>query len=1015
MPRWGAVLHSGLDSHGTYNRVVVCVFVFLLENFKMWFKSRLNFSIALTLALSSLLPVCFSPANAGFNPEPDKDPLARASRSRAPVVSAAAAEIITLNNGTGDGTVSITVDGYGSFGSSTPAGNAFYDPVGATESQGTVYESAVYFSPLQGFLSTDALGDGTSLAPISMESPDSKTAISQFDTNGFHIKLTQKLNTATSKGSTFVQTYAITNNTGFNQTISLVRHVDGDLLFSGGADNDFGGVSADDNILYEFDSGDDPSNPTTYVGIASSGGSGAGFTIQPYQFTDNIRSATGIPVDLKNQVFGDANGDDVTDSTYDITLSQQNSLTIPNGRTVTYKTSTIFGEGSIIDQTTEEGEITVSARKDTSDPNAVLATCKITPPAGETIIRYAWTGFETSTTYTKGSSRVKAFPTKIYTPACKAQFSNGQWSPLTTKLIHQVVHQTLDIAPTVVDLAVTEIKIPLDADHDALPDSWENYGVKRYRDSAGHLSYKKDSSYTLLANLPLNKMGSDALCKDIFVEVDSMTDIPADEIGHHHFLKASAMEKVRLAFFNAPVNNPQACGHNGIHLHIDHGSTAIMYVNPQNPDEKTLWGVRYSRATVLAHDEFISDTSEHVERDFNAIYKDNHFPIERRGVFHYAVSGHFLSEDSKSSGVSLGSADPDTSMSASDFVVTLGGFDDKTGTEIQQAGTFMHELGHNLGLYHGGFHIEGGGVTGDHTGFKPSHFSVMNYRFQLPGLSYYYNKLGVPVTDPTNGLMDYSRVTIRNDLNESSLSEPNGVQIDSALSSIGLPTGFTKYAVSYSCKPLFTRKEKFSMVDQAIDWNCDGDLIDENLVVDINTFKGQENIPEQLLQAPLSEWDRLVYTGSDVKARAIGGAFDNSTTLAQQAKSVLLANNSKLEEVDIDTLRSMPAIHAVQVSGKAMLKVNVGRNYDLTYRIKNTGIRADSYKLETSSQANWQILPPIQQEISLEPNQSTLLHVIVSVPSHLTDSAVKEVVTLRAISTTNENISDSVETRLQLE
>lgn len=283
----------------------------------------------------------------------DKDPLARTSRLHSSAVSAAAAEIITLNNGTGDGTVSITVDGYGSFGNSTPAGDAIYDPVGSIGPQGTVYESAVYFSPLQDFLSTDDLGGGTALAPISMQNPDSKTAISQFDANGFHIKLRQKLNAATSKGSTLVQTYVITNNTGSDQTITMVRHVDGDLYFSGGYGNDFGGVSADGKTLYEFDSGDNPSSPTTYVGIASSGGNGAGFTIQPFRFTGSIRSAEGIPVDLNGQVSGDANGDGVTDSTYDITLSQQNSLAIPNGQSVTYKTSTIFGEGSIADTTSD--------------------------------------------------------------------------------------------------------------------------------------------------------------------------------------------------------------------------------------------------------------------------------------------------------------------------------------------------------------------------------------------------------------------------------------------------------------------------------------------------------------------------------------------------------------------------------------------------------------------------------------------------------------------------------------
>lgn len=52
-----------------------------------------------------------------------------------------------------------------------------------------------------------------------------------------------------------------------------------------------------------------------------------------------------------------------------------------------------------------------------------------------------------------------------------------------------------------------------------------------------------------------------------------------------------------------------------------------------------------------------------------------------------------------------------------------------TGTGSVRAGTFMHELGHNLGLMHGG--------VKDHTNMEPNHFSVMNYIYQNNWL--YYN------------------------------------------------------------------------------------------------------------------------------------------------------------------------------------------------------------------------------------------------------------------------------------
>jgi len=106
---------------------------------------------------------------------------------------------VTLTNGTGDGSVQITVDGYGSFGSSTPAGDAFYDPIGPLGRSGTVYESGVYFSPLGNFLTTDSFG--VSQPSVQFLVATSTLAQTGFDTSGFHIELTQRLNPVGPGGS----------------------------------------------------------------------------------------------------------------------------------------------------------------------------------------------------------------------------------------------------------------------------------------------------------------------------------------------------------------------------------------------------------------------------------------------------------------------------------------------------------------------------------------------------------------------------------------------------------------------------------------------------------------------------------------------------------------------------------------------------------------------------------------------------------------------------------------------
>ena len=57
-------------------------------------------------------------------------------------------------------------------------------------------------------------------------------------------------------------------------------------------------------------------------------------------------------------------------------------------------------------------------------------------------------------------------------------------------------------------------------------------------------------------------------------------------------------------------------------------------------------------------------------------------------------------------------------MPGSRFLITLGPEPDLGDL----SGTFMHELGHNLGLNHGG---------NEPLNFKPNYISVMNYMFQL--------------------------------------------------------------------------------------------------------------------------------------------------------------------------------------------------------------------------------------------------------------------------------------------
>jgi hypothetical protein len=182
-----------------------------------------------------------------------------------------------------------------------------------------------------------------------------------------------------------------------------------------------------------------------------------------------------------------------------------------------------------------------------------------------------------------------------------------------------------------------------------------------------------------------------------------------------HALAQAAIDKVRAAYAAAPVPNPD--GTTGIRLHVDNGPASVM-----NPDNGAKWGTR-SKQSSIAHQAQTGSVSGGMYdwAPFDTLKAAN-FDPDRAPVFHYAISAH--AHDGTHTGNSRG-------VSASDFLVTLGAGcqalngADCTMDTTSQAGTFMHELGHNLGLHHGG---------GDETPNKPNYLSVMNYSYQLTGL-----------------------------------------------------------------------------------------------------------------------------------------------------------------------------------------------------------------------------------------------------------------------------------------
>ncbi|MFC4145230.1 PxKF domain-containing protein [Micromonospora mangrovi] len=312
----------------------------------------------------------------------------------------------------------------------------------------------------------------------------------------------------------------------------------------------------------------------------------------------------------------------------------------------------------------------------------------------------------------------------------------------------------------------------VDRDGDGLLDEWETAGVTIDPDGAGPTAPQ-------FVDLPA--MGADVNKPDIFLQVDWMQDAT-----HNQRLSAAAIKTVVDSFAASPYTSPT--GSVGINLHVDEGPTSIM-----NHATNATWG-SLSRANQLAYTANLG-TSGPGGYDWSAFQtlKDANFtPTGRTPIFHYVIAAHNY-DSTTSSGISRG-------IGASDLIVSLGSFTGGTGTDNEQAGTLMHELGHNLALRHGG---------GDDVNYKPNYLSIMSYGFQLGGV----------IKGGAAGTFDYSRSAL-GALNESSLSEPAGI-------------GAAGYGTRHWC-PASSSYVAVNNAGGAIDWNCNGNATETGVSFDVN-------------------------------------------------------------------------------------------------------------------------------------------------------------------------------------
>jgi hypothetical protein len=220
----------------------------------------------------------------------------------------------------------------------------------------------------------------------------------------------------------------------------------------------------------------------------------------------------------------------------------------------------------------------------------------------------------------------------------------------------------------------------IDSDGDGLLDSWENNG------------YDSNGDGVIDVNLPA--LGTNAFRRDILVELDVMPAGTATQPGLQHPPDPAALAAARAMFDAAPFLNPM--GPPGINLILD-ASGSIPYYEEICWDISPLSGCDSASMVQLGVKKY---------SELKAAYFDN---AHRDKIFHYAIWG-----------AKLASGDPGVSDGADDIVVSFDEWAPAYQTVRSQVEELTHEVGHDLGLEHGG-------GTDPFNAHLPNHWSVMSY------------------------------------------------------------------------------------------------------------------------------------------------------------------------------------------------------------------------------------------------------------------------------------------------
>ena len=186
----------------------------------------------------------------------------------------------------------------------------------------------------------------------------------------------------------------------------------------------------------------------------------------------------------------------------------------------------------------------------------------------------------------------------------------------------------------------------------------------------------------------------------------------------------------------------------------------------------------------------------------------------------------------------------------------------------------MHELGHQLGLLHGGPRIDkltGATILDSTINCKPNYISAMSYSRQIPGTNLL--SLGEFVAGYSNGNMP--------PLNENSLSEQNGL---SSTEDTVVVYGTVK---SPTIRKASTYDGSIGESAVKINWDGDGVYDSSNVSVDINNlgFSGCGASPGQTY-SDHNDWENLNFNFRGANGQAYDGTKGDPKKIADYTPEI---------------------------------------------------------------------------------------------------------------------------------